>query len=200
MPTEAELPPRIASLARRNALELTGRRWRYDVEQILGLVNGGGATRAVRRMPTWAKVAAPLAVIAAVVAGIAVATGGGKDTTVTASKSTPAQRPILAPATVPPAVDVCQEQLLHGADGTVGPVACKNGDLNQLAWETYSPANPVLFGLGPNATPTQAQNAMCVDLLDPNVAGTNPRATVIYQLAELYYGWQFGIVPSVENC
>jgi hypothetical protein len=203
MPTEAQLPPRIASLARRNALELTGRRWRYDVGQILGLVDRSGLVAAVRRAPTWAKVSAPLLLIAAVIAGTVLASSGGHDVTIT---STPdgtgpneSQRPILSPATVPPAVDVCQQQLLHAVDGTVGPIKCKNGDLNQLAWETYAPANPVTLGLGPNATPTQAQNAICLDL-QSEAGGTNPIANELYQLAELYYGWQFAIVPTSENC
>jgi hypothetical protein len=198
MPTEAQLPARISGLARRNALELTSKRWRYDLEQILALVKHGGPAVAVRRAPRWAKVGIPLALVAAVVAAIVLASGGGDGDASGPTTTADASRPILAPATVPPARDLCSEQLLHAVDGTVGPVKCKDGGLNQLAWETFASGNPVTFGLGPNATPTQVQTALCVDL--QGAGGTFPRTTVIYQLAQLYYGWQFPLPPEPENC
>ncbi len=196
MPTEAQLPPRISALARRNALELTGRRWRYDVQQILGLVKRGGPAVAVRRAPMWAKVGVPLVAVAAVVAAIVIASGGsGGDRTITSSTpATDPQRPILAPATVAPAVDICSQQLLHAVDGTVGPIKCDSGGLNQLAWQTYAENNPVTFGLGPNATPQQVHDALCIDVQKQTI----PIMGEIYQLAQLYYGWQFALDPTPD--
>ncbi len=37
MPTAAELPPEIASLAKFNAFDLTNKRWKYDIEQLAQL-------------------------------------------------------------------------------------------------------------------------------------------------------------------
>lgn len=190
MPTEAQLPPAIKELARRNALELSARRWRYDLEQILALIDRGGIRAAIRRVPNWVKVSLPVVAGAAVAAAIAIGSGAGKDPSTTTTTS---DRPILSPATVPPAVDVCQEPLLHGADGTVGPIACKNGDLNQLAWAELATGGYVTLALGPNATPIQVGNALCSDLQDRN--STIPNTQVVYDISTLYYGWNFGVDP-----
>ena len=47
-------------------------------------------------------------------------------------------RATLAPATGPPSVDECQQQLTFGADGTASPVKCANGDVNVVAWRYYA--------------------------------------------------------------
>jgi hypothetical protein len=197
MPTEAQLPPAIAGLAKRNALELTSKRWRYDLEQILALVPGRGPAATVRGAPTWAKVAIPAVIAAALAALIVIAVGGGSSDG--GAQSPDAQRSVLAPATVPPAVDLCSQQLERAVDGTVGPIECDGGKLNQLAWEEFAPAKPVTLGLGPNATIPQVQDALCLDLQNPGI-GTNPKTDELYDLAELYYGWKFGIVPTAADC
>jgi hypothetical protein len=38
MPTERDLPEDIAALSRRNALELSDSRWRYDVDRLIGAI------------------------------------------------------------------------------------------------------------------------------------------------------------------
>jgi hypothetical protein len=193
MPTEAQLPTRISALARRNALELTGRRWRYDLEQILRLVKRGGPAVAVRRAPLWAKVGIPLVAVAAVGAAVVIASGGSGDTTIT-TPATTAQRPTLSPASVPSAADVCQHPLQHGADGTVGPVTCDDGRLNQLVWAELATGGYATLGLGPNATPPQVTSSLCVDLSNSTI----PIMQEIYQAAQLYYGWDFGLDPTPD--
>jgi predicted ATPase len=42
MPTETELPPSIAPLSRRNAVELQDRRWREDVDALIDVLEGRG--------------------------------------------------------------------------------------------------------------------------------------------------------------
>jgi hypothetical protein len=40
MPRREDLPPELRALARRNAIELSDGRWRYDVERLLGTLDG----------------------------------------------------------------------------------------------------------------------------------------------------------------
>jgi hypothetical protein len=101
-------------------------------------------------------------------------------------------RQILTPATVPSAVDECTQQLTFGADGSVGPISCPNGDLNVLAWQQIAAGNPLVMTLGPYATPSQVQEALCADMHN----STGPIATSAYQISALYYGWKFGVDPS----
>jgi hypothetical protein len=111
------------------------------------------------------------------------------------SPATPAvnsARQVLTPATYPPAVDECTQQLTFGADGDVGPISCPNGDLNVLAWQQMAAGNPVVMTLGPYATPSQVEEAVCTDMHN----STGPIATSTYQISALYYGWSFGIDPT----
>jgi hypothetical protein len=101
-------------------------------------------------------------------------------------------RQILPPATVPPKVDECTQQLLFGADGSVGPITCANGDLNALAWQEIAKGNPLVMTLGPYATPGQVTEAMCADMRNSTI----PIETSAYKISALYYGWQFGVDPS----
>jgi hypothetical protein len=101
-------------------------------------------------------------------------------------------RQVLPPATVPPKVDECTQQLTFGADGNVGPISCADGDLNLLAWEQFAPGNPLVMSLGPYATPTEVQTALCADLR----TSTIPIETSTYEISALYYGWSFGVDPS----
>ncbi|HEY8001418.1 MAG TPA: toll/interleukin-1 receptor domain-containing protein [Solirubrobacterales bacterium] len=179
MPAAAELPPQIAGLAKINALDLSSKRWRYDVEQITKLAARGGWRSVLRGLPGWVRLGVPIAALVAAVL-IVVTSGGGSE------------RLVLSPATVPPVVDLCSEQLQHGADGNVGPISCEDGRLNQLAWQHLAAnSDPLTFTLGPNATPEQVTKALCSDL----DSSTIPIITSIYEIAKLYYGWEFGINP-----
>ncbi len=103
-------------------------------------------------------------------------------------------RPILAPATVPPNVGECNQQLQFGADGTAGPVKCANGDVNALDWQFIAhDGHTKILSLGPFATPQQALQAMCADH-----SSTIPLEDQAYQLAQTYYGWQFGVDPTAS--
>jgi hypothetical protein len=93
---------------------------------------------------------------------------------------------------VPPKRDECTQQLTFGADVTVGPISCPNGDINVLAWQGMAKDNPLIMTLGPYATPGQVEEAMCADL--PN--STNPIEEDAYNISALYYGWSFGVDPS----
>ncbi len=186
MPAPAELPEAIVSLSKRNAMDLTSKRWRYDVGQILRLIKGESLTERLGRLPTWVKAGVPLAVVAAVIALLVLPGGGGSGGS--------AEAGALPPATVASAVGLCSEQLQFGADGTVGPATCDDGSVNRLAWEyLVKEADPSVFKLGPNATPEQVQAALCDDLI------TFPIAALTYELAQTYYGWSFGIDPVPDG-
>jgi hypothetical protein len=72
MPTAAELPPEIASLAKLNAFDLTNKRWKYDVEQLAQLARRHDKWwwRLVLRTPRLALRLAPIVALA--VAGVVV--------------------------------------------------------------------------------------------------------------------------------
>ena len=79
MPTGAELPPEIASLAKLNAFDLTNKRWQYDVAQLAQLARRHDKWwwRSVLRTPRLALRAAPVVALAAAgVVAIAVSSSG----------------------------------------------------------------------------------------------------------------------------
>ena len=184
MPAPEALPAPLAPLTKRNATQLTSQRWRYDVGQIVRLIKGEPLSARLRRVPGWVKVAVPLAAVAAAV-GLLVLPGGDEGG---GGGDTPEALP---PATVAPAVGLCSQQLEHAVNGTVGPLSCAGGSLNQLAWEHVAEAyEPETFTLGPNATPDEVGAALCEGLV------TIPIADMIYDLAQLYYGWSFALEPD----
>jgi hypothetical protein len=80
MPTPAELPTAIVSLAKLNAFELTNTRWHYDVARLVQFARRYDKwwRRAVLRTPRLALRAAPLVLIAIVaVVAVVLASGGG---------------------------------------------------------------------------------------------------------------------------
>ena len=90
---------------------------------------------------------------------------------------------------------LCERQLTHAVNGTVGPLTCEGGDLNRLAWEHVAREfQPETFTLGPNATPEQVTATLCGDLV------TIPTADMTYELARLYYGWSFALEPDPASC
>lgn len=100
---------------------------------------------------------------------------------------------ILPPATVPSKAAECSQQVTYYSDGTSGPVKCSNGNLNDLEWNSLSALEPKIFQLGYSATTTQIQTALCADV-HANIK--NNIEEVNYQMASLYYGWNFSSNPS----
>lgn len=145
----------------------------------------------------WRLVAGAAGLLILIGAGVAVALATAGGTTPPPKPKPPATNPnraVLAPATSPPNVDECQQQLQFGADGTAGPTTCANGDLNAVAWRYYAQSgdhNQVL-SLGPFATPTQVIDAMCAEVSKSTI----PMEQNAYQLARAYYGWNFAVDPS----
>lgn len=114
--------------------------------------------------------------------------------TVPPSTTADTRRQVLPPATVPPKVDECTQQLGYGQDGDAAPIKCANGDLNVLAWEYYAKNSPLLMTLGPYADPAQQKSALCSDASRTST----PISTDIYDLSALYYGWHGGIDPTAD--
>ena len=163
---------------------------------------GGG--KGGPRWRTWAAGIGAAAIAAAIVVVVVLVVGAGSGTATTSTTTTtttisrpnpppkPNLRAVLPPATTPPEVDECQQQLTFGADGTAGPVKCANGDLNTVAWQYYvKDGHRKILSLGPFATPEQALQAMCQDH-----SSTIPLELVAYQLAQTYYKWNFAVDPS----
>ena len=82
MPSAAELPADIAPLAKINALELSNKRWRYDLGRLYDVVGRSDPKwkRVLRATPRWAKRASPVAVVAgAAAAAVLLLSGGGEN-------------------------------------------------------------------------------------------------------------------------
>jgi hypothetical protein len=99
----------------------------------------------------------------------------------------------LSPATVPSKTAECSQQLTFSSNGTSGPLTCSSGDLNSLEWDALAALEPSVFKLGYGATAVQVQAALCADV-GANVS--NPIELTVYQVASLYYGWNFSTNPS----
>lgn len=112
---------------------------------------------------------------------------------------TSALRAILPPATVVPVSNECTQQLTFDADGDATPLTCTGSGVNTLAWHWFAYGegntlqNSELLALGPYASPGQVYEAMCYDYA--NVYKTKPITESAEQIAEAYYGWQFGVDP-----
>lgn len=200
MPRPSELPPDIEALSKRNAIELTNQRWRYDLGQLCAIAR--------RHDPWWSRLlesvrsrrtaaVAVAAAIGAAVVAIALAGGGGGGGG-GPSDTAHGKRTILVPATVPPRIDECTRQLTIAVDGTVGPLECGGGRLNTLAWQYHAKDNPLVLELGRNATEGQVVDALCSDLRKGQNT-TVPKEGQAYRLAELYYGWRFTLKPDVSQ-
>ena len=81
MPAAAELPADISGLSKRNALELSIKRWNYDLGRLVEVAerHDRGWRRALRSVPRWARRGAPIAALAlaGAIALIVVTAGGG---------------------------------------------------------------------------------------------------------------------------
>ncbi|MFZ0994714.1 MAG: hypothetical protein WAO09_01860 [Candidatus Dormiibacterota bacterium] len=97
----------------------------------------------------------------------------------------------LAPASVPPVVGECSQQLGFGGDGNASPLICKNGDVNVLAWNYFATIDSALMGMGRRATEQEVQTQLCSDLQHSTI----PIEQSAYTLAKTYYGWRFAGDP-----
>jgi len=111
--------------------------------------------------------------------------------TTTTTTTVPAL-PVLPPATIPPVVGECSQQLTFDADGNASPVLCQNGEINVIAWRYYAQGNSSVMSLGPNATPSQVFSALCADAY----TSSYPIQDNVYILSAAYYGWNFAINPT----
>lgn len=121
-------------------------------------------------------------------------------TTITNSNpSTPASNPyaILSPAAVPSKTAECTQALTFASNGDSGPAACSNGDLNITEWNALAALEPSVLKLGYNASSAQVQAAICADI---NTNIISAIESTVYQIAALYYGWNFNPAPSVSHC
>ena len=101
---------------------------------------------------------------------------------------------ILSPATVPSKVPECSQQITFTSGGNSGPITCSNGDLNTTEWNALDTLEPKILTLGYEASPSQVSSALCADV-EANVS--NPIEVTAYQIASLYYGWDFSSDPSI---
>lgn len=101
---------------------------------------------------------------------------------------------VLSPATVPSKTAECSLGITYGSNGVPGPVQCSNGDLNSTEWNALAALEPSVLILGYNVNASQVQTALCNDVA-ANIS--NPIELTVYQIAGLYYGWNFSTNPSV---
>lgn len=106
---------------------------------------------------------------------------------------------ILKPATVPSKITECSQALTYASDGNPAPVQCANGALNVLDWQALAALEPTVMKLGYAASQAQVQSAICTDgsvaAHDYNPGIGVPLETNAYQLASLYYGWNYSLNP-----
>lgn len=156
-----------------------------------------GQRRSIAELgPGWISAIAGLIAALVAVVGLIVANSG--DGSPDPSAETVAQR-VLAPASSPPQVELCSEQLEFFANGTVEPVTCADGRLNELAWEHYAGTDRLVMSLGPNADQVQVGHALCSDL----IISTHEEEKGAYEVAKVYNSWDFAVDPIVyfpENC
>lgn len=131
---------------------------------------------------------------------------GGQPATGSTNTSSSNAYAVLKPATVPSKIAECQQAITYASDGNPSPVRCSNGDLNILAWDAISAQEPTVIKLGYSPTLSQLESSMCADAraanLDHNIAVYTPLEATAYELASLYYGWNFNINPRtvMNNC
>lgn len=120
--------------------------------------------------------------------------------TSTSASSSVASYAILSPATVPSKAPECKQTIALQADGNSGPVTCANGDLNVDEWDALATLEPTVLTLGYGASSAQVQAALCADVKSSQSDANTNNASVIegtiYQIASLYYGWNFSTNPS----
>jgi len=106
----------------------------------------------------------------------------------------PSSPEVLPPAPGPPVGGLCSAQLTHLPDGSVSPLVCSNGDVNRLAWSYFAAKNLSVMGLGIFAADTDVATAIRQDL---SSHASDAVECAAYQLASVYYGWGFGVDPTL---
>ena len=119
-------------------------------------------------------------------------TAASTNSTTTAVSGTNAYA-ILKPASVPSKTAECSQTVTFSSDGDSGPVSCSNGDLNVLEWQALSALEPKVLTLGYGASESEVESTLCSDV-SANIS--NVLETTSYQIAALYYGWNFSSDPS----
>ncbi|MHB1865291.1 MAG: hypothetical protein ACYCPS_04000 [Candidatus Saccharimonadales bacterium] len=107
----------------------------------------------------------------------------------------------LPPATVPSKTAECSQQVIYASNGVPGPVQCANGNLNADDWQALAALEPKVLTLGYGVSIQQVQSTLCSDV-KANIS--NPIEQTVYQIASLYYGWNFNPSPALilnsSNC
>jgi hypothetical protein len=133
---------------------------------------------------------------------------GSANTTSTAAGLSTNPYATLSPATVESKKAECSQAVTFASDGNSTPITCSNGDLNVTEWNALATLEPTVLSLGYNATVAQVQTALCNDVNLTRSDANTDNATVIeatvYQIAALYYGWNFTTNPTTvlgtSNC
>lgn len=100
----------------------------------------------------------------------------------------------LSPATVASKTAECNQSIAYASNGVPGPVQCANGELNVTDWDALAALEPKVLSLGYSASASSVQSALCSDV-QANIS--NPIEQTVYQIASLYYGWNFSPSPAV---
>jgi len=100
---------------------------------------------------------------------------------------------VLSPATVPSKTAECTQQISFSGNGNSGPITCNTGGLNVTEWNSLAALEPKVMTLGYTATTAQIQSALCADVHE-NIS--NAIEETNYQIAALYYGWNFSSNPN----
>jgi hypothetical protein len=103
------------------------------------------------------------------------------------SDGPPADRHAVLPdAKGPPVHAVCTPGFQLGADGNAGPATCPGGQVNAATWEFFAASHPPMLGLGRAASRCAVAQAYDDEQLTAAMNFT------VFELANAYYGWQFG--------
>ena len=106
----------------------------------------------------------------------------------------PVPQQILPPATERPVGQLCSAPIQVTANGNAGPLLCRGGEVNVLAWRYYADVSNTVLGLGQNPTQGQVEGALCADLRLNHA--TPPIESSGYVLAKAYYSWSFLTDPT----
>jgi hypothetical protein len=107
---------------------------------------------------------------------------------------TPVAQQTLPPATERPIGQLCSAPIQTTANGNAGPLLCRGGEVNVLAWRHYAEVSNTVLGLGQNPTQGQVEGALCADLRTNHATASIESSG--YQLAKAYYGWSFLTDPT----
>jgi hypothetical protein len=107
---------------------------------------------------------------------------------------TPVAQQTLPPATERPIGQLCSAPIQVSANGNAGPLLCRGGEVNVLAWRHYADVSNTVLGLGQNPTQGQVEGALCADLRLHHATASIESSG--YRLAKAYYLWSFLTDPT----